>query len=84
MFFWNSPFNKVVRSNEAAFVGIMIGILIGVVLMVFVPTHVELTSYQKPATLCGGIDKVKYVNYIHIGTVKKIKCTDGRELEDIK
>lgn len=84
MIFWSGPFNKIVRSNEAGFVGILIGIMIGVALMVFVPTHVENTHYKKPATLCGGADKVKYINYTHIGTVKKVKCTDGRELTDFK
>jgi len=84
MLFWKSPFNKVVRSHEAGVIGILIGILIGVVLMVFVPTHIESANHKKPATLCGGIDNVKYVNYNHIGTVKKIKCTDGRILTDVK
>ena len=84
MIFWKSPFNKVVRSHEAGVVGILIGILIGVGLMVFVPTHIESNHYKKAATLCGGVDKVTYVNYNHIGTVKKIKCTDGRILTDIK
>lgn len=84
MFFWKSPFNKIVRSNEAGLIGILLGILIGVALMIFVPTHIETTNYKKPTTLCGDVDKVKFVNYTHIGTLKEVKCTDGRSLTDFK
>jgi len=81
MIFWESPFNKIVRSNEAGIVGILIGMLVGVVLMISVPTHIENSHYKKPATLCGGIDKVKYVNYNHIGNVERVKCADGRSFD---
>ena len=82
MIFWNSPFNKVVRSHEAGFVGLLAGIIIGVLLMVNVHVTVEQEVAQGAIKICGSIDNIDTISYNYSGKIEKLSCKDGRIFTD--
>jgi hypothetical protein len=78
MFFWKSPFNKIVRSNEAGFVGVLIGIIIGIMLMLFVPTTISEKDFKKPLEICGSPDNIKTVYYMGTGKFSRVSCVEKK------
>ena len=79
---WKSPFNKIVRSEEALIIGIALGVILGVSMLIFTPVHVHKEPYNNAATLCGGVDKVKEVDFTYTGKQSKVVCTTGLRLTD--
>jgi len=80
--FLKSPFNKIVRSEEAAIVGVLVGIIIGVILTFFVHIHIGASEYSSPAKLCDKMSNVKSVSYTFPGNIKRVECKDNRTFDD--
>ena len=82
--FWESPFNKIVRSSEALWLGFMFGMVSGILLMIFMPTHISAEHYYSPSKICGRVENVKTVNYNYIGRIEKVVCKDNRVFEEFE
>ena len=72
------PFNKVVRSHEALFLGLLVGVIIGVILMITVTIHVKNESLKAVNKLCDTIENVESVNFSYSGNLKRVICKDQR------
>ena len=82
MRFWKSPFNKIVRSKEALFIGLLLGLVLGAVVSGFLtPTKIKGKEYDNPIELCGAADKVKSVSVRFDGKLTEVECTDGRDFK---
>ena len=70
---WKSPFNQVVRSNEAGIVGLLAGMMIGVAAMLFVPIIVRSPHLEELSNYCQetGISEVAFT---YTGEIKKVTC----------
>jgi hypothetical protein len=88
---WNSPANKIVRSHEALIIGLLAGLLAGaLIVLLFVSITVKTEEYRNPARICSAskevhedhVTEVKKVVYSFTGEIIKIKCTDGRVIDD--
>lgn len=79
---FKSPFNKVVRSHEALFLGLLLGFLLGLVAIAFIPVVVDKDVYENPVSeaLCGKMDNIEYVRFDYLGRLQEVKCKDGRVL----
>lgn len=71
-------FNKVVRSHEALFLGLLVGIIIGVLLMVTTVIPIKYENWKTPITLCGSEKNIESISFSYSGKVKKIICKDKR------
>lgn len=80
MRFWKSPFNKVVRSKEALFIGLLLGLVVGGLISgLLMPTTIKGEEYNNPIEICGNVEKVETVIVRFDGKVINVECTDGRD-----
>ena len=70
------PFNKVVRSHEALFLGLLIGVIVGVLMMMMVNIPVKYDNWKVPATLCGSEKNVESASFSYTGKIQKVVCKD--------
>lgn len=76
---WKSPFNKVVRSKEALFVGLLTGLFIGGYVGSFLlPTVVKNEVYVDPIELCDKVENIESVTFDYTGELTKVECKDSR------
>ena len=71
-------FNRVVRSHEALFLGLLVGVIAGVLLMVTVNIPVKHENWKVPITHCGSEKNVESASFSYTGKIKKVICKDKR------
>jgi hypothetical protein len=74
---FKNPFNYIVRSNEAAIIGLLIGAILGVILMMSIPITIKEEMYEVPTNMCG-VDGMISADYNYVGFVIQVKCKDGK------
>lgn len=75
---FNGPFNKVVRSHEALFLGLLLGIIVGVILMITLNIPIKQDNFKSAVKLCGVLDNVKIVHVSYTGKLQRVVCNDQR------
>ncbi len=76
--FSKGKFNRVVRSHEALFLGLIVGAIVGVLLMVTVNIPVKYENWKVPTTHCGSEKNVESASFSYTGKIKKVVCKDKR------
>lgn len=83
MLLWKSSFNNIVRSHEAAIIGLLLGIIMGVTSMFFVPIVVSEDQLLILPEYCDSIKYTEKVYFSYTGKIIKAVCKNGVISEDI-
>jgi hypothetical protein len=71
---WKSPFNKVVRSTEAAIAGFLVGILVGTLFIIIAPIRLSGDDVIESINKCKSVKDIKEISVRYSGTVSNVKC----------